>query len=198
MAEAEKLIEKIKSDAQHDAEQYWHDAEENKQQMRDALLQEIDILKKEMENAAHETAEENKKRLAAIYDLEYRKKLLSAKQEIMQQVKSLALQKLCALSDAEYISLMKNRLLRCTKTGEGGIAVSKNETRLTETFLSEVNQYLEKTLGNGNIRFLPEKRDILGGFIFIDGGMEINISLEALLNEAWQNAETDVAKLLFE
>ena len=47
-------------------------------------------------------------------------------------------------------------------------------------------------------RFLPERRDIDGGFVYIDGGMEIDVSLGALMDEAWQQAETQVAAVLFD
>ena len=40
--------------------------------------------------------------------------------------------------------------------------------------------------------------DIKGGFVFVEGGMEINMSLEAQLGEAWHESETDVAGILFE
>lgn len=198
MAGAEKLIEKIENDAQRDAEKYWQDAENKKQDMQGKMLSSIDKCKSDIEKTAVETAQENKKRMAAVYDLEYRKQLLAAKQEIMQQTKALALQKLCSLDDSRYISLMKSRLLKCSQTGEGGIIVSENDARLDKAFLDDVNGELKKTLGQGNIVFLPEKKEISGGFVFVDGGMEINMSLEALLDEAWEDAEAEVAEVLFE
>jgi hypothetical protein len=39
---------------------------------------------------------------------------------------------------------------------------------------------------------------LCGGFVYIEGGMEINMSLEALLSEAWHETETDVSRILFE
>lgn len=198
MAGAEKLIEKIAGDAQRDAEKYWHDAEEKKQAMLDKLLKDISKRKKEIERMAVEAGKEKKKRMAAVYDLEYRKQLLSAKQEMMRKAKALALDKLCSLDDAEYIALMKKKLLVCVKTGEESIMVSSDDTRLGDTFLADINSELKKTIGIGNIKILPEKKKILGGFVFVDGGMEINLSLEAQLDEAWHEIETQVARVLFE
>ncbi len=198
MAGAEKLLEKIADDAQRDAEKYWHNAEEKKKAMLDTLLKEIEQRKKEIEKMAVEAGKEKKRRMSAVYDLEFRKKLLAAKQEMMEKAKSLALEKLLSLNDADYTALMKKKLLLCAKTGEESIAVSSKETRLGDAFLADVNSELKKTLGTGNIKILPEKKDISGGFIFIDGGMEINMTLEAQLNEAWHDAETEIANVLFE
>lgn len=198
MAGAEKLIEKIGNDAQRDAEKYWHDAEEKKKNMLDKLLKEIEKRKKEIEKMAVESGKEKKKRMAAVYDLEYRKTLLSVKQEMMQKAKALALDKLCSLNDADYTALMKKKLLMCAKTGEESIIVSKDESRLNDAFLADINSELKKTRGTGNIKILPEKSNLLGGFVFVDGGLEINMSLEAQLDEAWQEIETQVAGVLFD
>ena len=198
MPGAEKLIEKILGDAQRDAEASWADVEAKKQALRDKTLREIERRKAEIERMADETIAENKKRMAAVYDLEYRKQLLAAKQEMMQKAREAALVRLRALDDKSYIALMKKRLLECASSGTGAIAVSPGETRLNEAFLADVNAELKKTVGRGEVKLLPERRDIDGGFVYIDGGMEIDVSLRALMDEAWQQAETQVAAVLFE
>lgn len=198
MAGAEKLIEKILGDAQADADRYWRDAEEKRLRMREELMRDIDKKRLLIEKEAEAAAQENKRRLAAVNDLEYRKQLLAAKQEMMARARKLAFEMLRGISDTEYIALMKKKLLGCAKTGVGTIAVSKNEKRLDGAFLSEVNAELKRKTGRGEVAFSPERPDIAGGFIYSDGGMEINVSLEALLDEAWRESEADAAKLLFE
>lgn len=198
MAGAEKLIEKILGDAKADADKYWREAEEKKLKMRDELLSDIGKQRARIEKEAEAAAQENKRRLAAVYDLEFRKQILAAKQEMMSRTRRLAFEKLCSVSDAEYIALMKKKLIDCAKTGGGSIAVSKNEKRLGSAFLAEVNSELKRKTGKGEVKFSPEKLDIAGGFVYSEGGMEINVSLEALLEEVWQESETDAAKLLFD
>lgn len=198
MAGAEKLIEKIEQDAQRDAEKIWQDAEEKKQEMRQVLMREIATRKAEIERLAENAAREKKKRMAAVYDLEYRKTLLSAKQEMMQKAKNLAMEKLSALDDESYVALMKSKLMACAASGEGAVAVSASEKRLNKRFLSDVNAALKKSVGKGNLHFADEAADITGGFIYTHGGLEINISFAALLSEAWQDAETQVANVLFD
>ncbi len=198
MPGAEKLIEKILADAQHDAESVWAEADEKKQAMRDKSMRDIDRRKAEIAHMADASIVEDKKRMAAVYDLEYRKQLLSAKQEMMQQARALALSKLRALDDAAYLKLMKQRLIACAASGTGSIAVAPGETRLNAAFLADVNAWLKQSAGQGSVTLLPDRRDISGGFVYVSGGMEIDVSLEALLNEAWQQSETDVAAVLFD
>ena len=198
MPGAEKLIEKILADSQSDAESVWAEADEKKQAMRDKSMRDIDRRKAEISQMADAAIVENKKRMAAVYDLEYRKQLLSAKQEMMQQARALALSKLRALDDAAYLKLMKQRLIACAASGTGSIAVAPGETRLNAAFLADVNAWLKQSAGQGSVTLLPDRRDISGGFVYVNGGMEIDVSLEALLNEAWQQSETDVAAVLFD
>lgn len=198
LAGAEKLIEKIRDDAQRDAEQYWQDAEAKKRALREALERDIQKTTAQIERGATDTSAENERRMAAVYDLEYRKQLLAAKQDMMGKARERALDMLLKLSDADYIALMKKRLIGCAGSGEGAIAIGRDEKRIGEPFLSDVNTELKKTLGKGNMTLLPERRDIRGGFIYLAGGMEINMSLEAQLSEAWHETETDVARILFE
>jgi V/A-type H+-transporting ATPase subunit E len=197
LAGAEKLIEKIIGDAQRDAEMYWHEAEEKKQVLRDKLNKDIEKRKAEIDRMSDEAVRENKKRMAAVYDLEYRKQLLVAKQEMMAQAKALAMQKLSSLPDDQYLSLLKQRLIDCASSGRGGIIVSRNEKRINAAFLRDVNKALKNERDTGEVELLNETRDIAGGFVYVDGGLEIDMSIEALLNEAWQQSETDVAAVLF-
>jgi V/A-type H+-transporting ATPase subunit E len=197
MAGAEKLINKIIGDAQAEAEKLWQDAEDKRKAMRGELNSELEKQASQMESDAAAASLEKKRRLSAVYDLEYRKQLLAAKQEMMGKARALALQKLQALGDADYTALMKKRLLACAVSGEGSIVVSKSEKRLNNAFLADVNGELKKTAGAA-VTFAAEKRNMSGGFIYISGGMEINVSLEALLAEAWEDSETEVAAILFE
>lgn len=197
MAGAEKLIEKIIGDAQAEAERLRQESEDKKRSMSDELAGELERQKAQMDKDAAAAAQEKKRRMAAVFDLEYRKQLLAAKQEMMGKARELALTKLQSLGDGDYVRLMKRRLLDCAASGEGSVIASKEEKRLNDAFLADVNGELKKTAGRGGLKFAAEKRGMSGGFVYINGGMEINVSLEALLEEAWQDAETEVAAILF-
>ncbi len=198
MASADKLIEKIGADAQADAEKYWQESELKKSEAREKLLREIDRRKAEIDELAKKAGVEKRKRMAAVYDLEYRKLLLGAKQEMMQKAKDLAMQKLAELDDKTYKELMTKQLLACAADGTGAIAVSEDEKRLDEAFIADVNKQLKANTGKGEVRLLSEPKDITGGFVYLSEGLEINMSLLSLLSEAWQSVETQVAKVLFE
>jgi V/A-type H+-transporting ATPase subunit E len=153
MAGAEKLIEKIGADAQRDSEKYWQDVQDKKKLSRDKLLREIDKRKVQIATMAQVAGVEKKKRMVAVYDLEYRKQLLQAKQEMMAKAKALAKTKLLALGDAEYIALMKKHLINCAADGTGTIAVAASEKRLNAQFLADVNAQLKSKVGKAKLSY---------------------------------------------
>lgn len=198
MADAQKLIDKIIGDARLDAESYWQEAELRIKEMRADLNRDIDKHTAHIAQLAEEAISENKKRLAAVYDLEYRTQLLAAKQEVMAQAKARAMDKLCALEKAVYLDLLKKQLLVCAQDGQGGIIVSQDEKHIDGAFVKDVNAELKKNKGKGELSLLSEKRPMSGGFVYVNGGLEIDVSLEALLELVWQQSETDIAAVLFE
>ena len=197
MADAQKLVDKIIGDARLDAENYWQEAEQKKKEMRADLNRAIEKRTAQIAQLAEEAVSENKKRLAAVYDLEYRKQLLAAKQEVMAQAKARAMEKLCALDKAVYLGMLKKQLLACAQDGQGGIIVSKDEKHIGDAFIKDVNAELKKSTGKGELSLLGEKRTMSGGFVYVNGGLEIDVSLEALLESVWQQSETDIAAVLF-
>lgn len=197
MADAQKLIDKIIGDARLDAEKHWQEAEQNKRDMRTDLNRAIEKRTSEIAQMADEAIRENKKRIAAVYDLEYRKQLLAAKQEVMALAKARAMEKLCALDKAACLSMLKKHLIACAQDGQGGIIVSENEKYIDGAFLSDVNAMLMQSTGKGELSLLSEKRTMSGGFVYVNGGLEIDVSLEALLESVWQQSETDIAAVLF-
>ncbi|MFA5674909.1 MAG: V-type ATP synthase subunit E [Christensenellales bacterium] len=198
MADAQKLIDKILNDAKLDAKKHRQETERKKQELRDKTHRAVDKRVAEIERAADEAILENNKRIKAVYDLEHRKQILAAKQEVMARAKSLAMQKLCSLNKDDYLSLLKRRLLECAANGEGGIIVSGSETSIDSKFINDINGALVKRSGKGNISLLPEKHEMSGGFLYVNGGLEVDVSLEALLDEIWQKRETEIAAALFE
>lgn len=198
MASAQKLIDKILADAKLDAEKVAQETERKKRELSEKTNRIIQKQVAEIERAAEQTVIEDKKRIEAIFDLEHRKQLLSAKQQVMEQAKSLALEKLSSLNKEDYLLMLKKRLLACAANGEGEIIISNSEKAIDAAFVNGVNGELKKTTGKGNVKLLQQKREMRGGFVYIDGGLEIDVSLESMLEQIWQQHEPQIAAILFE
>jgi len=199
LSESIKLIEKILSEAKEKA------AFETKtmQFKADEVLIKAEekaakILKKAVDNAKVE-AVDRKRRVKSVYDLAHKKDVLSMKREVLDTVFEKAIDDFATLDKAAYKEFMLKLLLSCSPDGKGSIKVSKNDTAKLDTdFLNKANDALKGAVGAGNITLESETCDKKGGFIYFNGGMEMDCSVEAVITLKREGCETQVAQILFE
>ena len=172
-------------------------------------------------------ARERLERLKSAAQMERRKLELAAKQEVLGEAFEGALEKLCSLPDQEYISLLTALVLQAVSTGREqlifsprdrnrigkAVVVAANEAlvkqvapelpdALTESrmgaFLGKVvNSAAAQLTGAGLLTLSEETRPIRGGFILVDGPVEVNCSFETMLRLRRGELEKPAAEILF-
>ena len=140
----------------------------------------------------------------------------------------LALDKLCSLPEGEYVALLTSLALQASTTGKEQlifspqdrtrvgkqVVVAANEAMvkdmvpelpgsLTDTkvgaFLGKVvNSTAAMVTGTGMLTLSEETRPMRGGFIMVDGDVEINCAFETLVRLQREKLELAVAKTLFD
>ncbi len=159
--------------------------------------------------------------------MERRKLELSAKQEVLSEAFDQALERLCTLPDEEYIQLLTALVLRAVTTGREqlifsqkdrsrigkAVVVAANEALVKEVapelpdsltdskvgaFLGKmVNSATAQITGTGLLTLSEETRPIRGGFILVDGPVEVNCSFESMLRLQREKLEKPAAEILF-
>ncbi len=133
--------------------------------------------------------------------LDARKEVLAAKQELINDAFNQALDMLFNLDSAAYLEILRRMLLSSIKTGEEVIILSppRDKSRIPDDFWNELNRELAAA-GYINKISPPGEADpnISGGFILRAGGIEINNSFGSLLEMYRDDLEPEVAALLFE
>lgn len=172
-------------------------------------------------------ADERLERLKSAAQMETRKLALAAKQEVVGEAFDLALEKLCALPEQEYIALLTRLAVEASTTGKERlvfsvrdrarvgkqVVVAANEAlvsqvapelpeSLTESkvgaFLGKVvNSAAAQITGTGLLTLAQETREIRGGFIMVDEDVEINCAFETLVRLQREKLEKEVANVLF-
>ena len=172
-------------------------------------------------------AEERLERLKSAAQLERRKLELAAKQEVLAEAFDLALEKLCAMPEQEYVALLTKLALEASSTGREQlifspqdrsrvgkqVVVAANEAlvkgvapELPEAITeSKVGAFLGKVVnttaamvtGTGLLTLSEETRPIKGGFIMVDGDIEVNCAFETLVRLQREKLEKEVAGVLF-
>jgi V/A-type H+-transporting ATPase subunit E len=131
-------------------------------------------------------------------ELEMRKSKLLTKQNIINEVFSKVLDRLSSLDGEEYEKLILNMLLSAIETGDEEVVLSSNrKSKMSEGFINKVNQSLVSVGKKGNVKLSDKTADIIGGFILMSKGVEINNSFEALIRLNRDEIEPKVAQILF-
>lgn len=198
MAGAEKIINKIMDDARLQAEDNIKLAKEEAGSIVISARKEAEKVKATIIEKAKANALELKKRKIAVFGLEGRKRLLRARQEVVEEAFSKALVKLEAMPQKEYEEMLAGMITNIAKTGSEEIILSnKDKKRLSNDFIGRINKGLSAKGKDGNIRISDDTGSFSGGFILRADDIEVNNSFDALLRMKHDEIELEVVNILF-
>lgn len=183
--------------------------EEKKQLLEDAQVQARDIkvkyenqakeLRQNILDRAKKEAEEKKRRILSMAQLENRKDLLQVKQQLIDEVFKKAKENLQNMSDEDYIRLISDMLIKSVVTGNEEVIISKRDKeRISSDFLAKINEKLKDMGQQGNLRFSETPGRMIGGFILKSENMEVNNTFDSLIKMEREELETELAQILFE
>ncbi len=195
---ADRIIQRVLDDAQARAESIKAEAAEKAEAIEAEANEKAKKKKDQIIEQARKSAAEQKSRIIGVAELEARKKLLTAKQEMIGKAFQKALDDLTGLDNREYLTVIRNLLLEMVDTGSEAVIFNEHDkARITDDFWQEVNKALADQGKKGELKLSEETRPIKGGFILQRGGLEMNCSFESLLMGKRDELEYEVAELLF-
>ena len=194
----EKIINKIASDAQIEADSILETASkeisEIQRQNKISVNAEYDRLTSRYKREAQQHLE----RLKSAIELDARKQLLAVKQEQISLVFERAVEKLHNLSEKEYVDLLVSLAVRASTTGKETILLNANDyTRFGKLTVESANQQLKNLGRTGELKLAENTRSIDGGIILVDGPIELNCSISALVEQQRNDMASQIAQLLF-
>jgi len=195
--EAEQVVEKILSEAKAQAEQIKAEGQKKRNAQQAELNEQLDTYKKETELLAQKAASDKKAHLLAAARMEISKQFLAEKRRLLEEVFEQARRQVQSLADSEYAQFWTALLLKAVQTGKEAVIVDKNETRLDQSFIKQVNRQLGPGY-QGNLRLADEKEGIGGGFVLRNEKIKNNVSLRVLIEQARSELEIELAKELFQ
>lgn len=195
---AERIIHRILEDARESAASIIAEAEKSAESIEVEAKQSGERKKEQILEQARKEADEQKRRIIGVAELEARKEMLTAKQKLISDAFAAALSELAAMDDDAYFRVIQDMLLKLSETGEETVIFSARDlARLPDSFWREVNDALLKEGKKGALKPAKEAREISGGFILQSEGTEINASFDALLEMSRDDLEPEVAEVLF-
>ncbi len=175
-----------------------------------------------------QSAKQREERLESAAQLEGRKAVLAAKQEMLDEAFERARQKLLELPEERYVSLLADLAVKASATGREKLIFSPSDrARVGKAVVLAANEKLAKNAvpdvpgkapkgragaalkaaatamgaiakGTAMLTVAEETRPIDGGFILSSGSVEVNCTFDTLVRLQRSELSAQVAKVLFE
>ena len=189
----EKITQRIASEAQAEIDRILGDARDEADRIAESYRAQADGEAAELNARNEKNAAEREERLVSAAQMEARKVLLAAKQEMVEKAYIQALDKLCAMPEEQYVAVLAGLLVKASSNGkEEAVFSPEDRERVGEAAVAKANE-----LSGKQLRLSEETQPIRGGFILKDKNVEVNCTFETLVR--LQKAETAgaVAQKLF-
>lgn len=224
----EKITQRMEDDAQREINEVLTAARAQADELTRRSREQADKESAAIIARGESAAAEREKRLESMAEMESRKLVLAAKQEVLDEAFSMALEKLCTLPDEEYIELLAALAVKAARTGREKVIFSqKDRNRVGKAVVTKANDALARKVapklpgdltdtkagaildkvvtgasailaGTGMLTLAEETRPIKGGIILSDGDVETNCTFETLVRLQRENISGEVAKVLFD
>lgn len=188
----QKIIDKILSDATHDAGEMLSEALKKAEALVAAKQAEADAEYDISVEEARKAGEEVVRRRLTVADLEVKKLLLSAKKQAVDEAFEESLKKLLALPKEEYTALVGSMIASAADDGDVVVISENDKNVLTKAFFDKISAKIGKklTLSDtfGNFK---------GGVMLLGKGVDKNLTFESELALLRDEVEPEVAKIMF-
>lgn len=196
MSGLEKIKSQILDEANHSAEAKIQEAKARAEEMIKAAQAEADAEALRISRKSKETVQTYAERVTSSCDMQRKKAVLQAKQEVIGHVLDKAYESVLNLEDAAYFDMIRRMLDKYVQSGDGTICFSEKDLkRMPEGFEAEI----QKTAGSkgGTLTLAREPKEMSGGFVLVYGGIEENCTVKAMFDARRDDLSDHVRRLMF-
>jgi V/A-type H+-transporting ATPase subunit E len=188
-----KITEKIKKDAESEAQEIIKKAEQKTQEILNRAKKE----KKEIEDETKKLATRTKKReiekALSNARMQSRKKILREKRNIIDSVFRKTKEKMLSQKKKQYVEFISNLIKQEVKDVDFTLVLAENDVQnFGEGIFKEILKNLDC---DKEIPF--EKGDFSGGCILRRESYEFNATMDTIINKTKEELESEIAKMLF-
>jgi len=149
--------------------------------------------------AGKQTIDQTAQGLADTAAMESKKQVLAFKQELIAQIFALALERLSDLSEEKYIKFLVNLCVKASQSGHERLIFSvRDRGHYGKRVTIAANEALEEMGREAKLTMSEETRPISGGVILTEGLVDVNCSIEALIEVRRRELIIPVAETLFD
>ena len=194
MAEIDSLKNRILKESKDKAEAKEREAEAQVREMLKESEEKIQVIL----NDGKKEGDALKNRIISKAHMDYKNMILEAKQEALEKIFELVLQRIKEMNKEDYTHFLERLLIHNTETGTEEVILSKNdEEGIDAELLNKVNKELISQGKEGKLILKGYRDSISSGFILQRDGIEINCSPKSQLRLLRDNLEEELVDILF-
>ncbi len=191
----EKVREKILQKAEKEAEEILSRAKEEIEKEKELFLKEKQAeFENKLEKAIRDIESDIRRRIDQVKLLADRE-ILTVKRKFIDETFGLAMEKFLSMDKKDYLKFLEKLILRDAPSGKSELVLNKKDRELfNERLLKSINKKLGK---DRTVTLSDRTAEIKGGCIIRGDEVEIDDSLETLVNDERERSEIEIVKKLF-
>ena len=188
----EKITGRIRSDAQAEADAILAAARKEAGETEASFRRQAEGERALLLAKAEKAAAEREERLVSAAQMEGRKSILAARQEMVEKAFDTALERLCSMPEEQYVQVLVGLVQKASSPGSEEVLFSPADRKRVGKAVVEGANATGK-----HLTLSGETRPIRGGFILRDGSVEVNCAFETLIRLEKGRSAAQAAKILF-
>lgn len=198
MIGTDRIVAHIQSEAEAEITSVLTEAEARASAITEEFAAKAKAAEEELMRAGREAAEQRVQRQERTARLEARKEILGLKQELVSAAYDKAKEAILGLGEDKYVAFLAKQACGAALTGSEEILLSENDrSRLGEKIVNAANAALTQRGLPGELRLSKETRPVSGGLVLRRGSIEVNCTVDKLLEMSRSSLDAEVASILF-
>ena len=190
----EKITGRINADAQAEIEAVLGEARAKADEIKASYDAQARQEYETLTQRGARAAEERESHLASSAQMEARKLVLAAKQEMLDKAFQQAERKLCTLNDEEMVRLLAALAVKASATGKEELILNGGvKRRLGKAVVERANAQ-----SGAHLSLSAQEGSFEGGVVLKDGAVETNCTFDTLVRLIRGEMAGEVAKVLFD
>lgn len=195
MKGTEKIITHIMADAEAEAEAILAEAKKQCAEITKDYESKAKAAYDEKFSRGSKAQEDISESRVRIAHMESKKELLSLKQEMVSKSFDKAREIILNMPEEEYVGFLTKLIINSVSTGDEQIVLGADDAK---KYGKAVIDSANKKLGSGKLTLSGKTGDFKGGAIISRGAVEVNSTLDLLIDLARNEMSAELAKVLFE
>lgn len=196
MKGTEKIVARIEEEAKAKAQAILDEAAGKAKEIEESYNKAAQDKYWNMVRAGVKECEDLAQRQNRVAQMESKKELLAVKQDMISAAFDKAQEKLASMQGQDYIDFLVKLAVGAAAAGSGEVVLnSRDKAAVGAQVVEQANAKLN---GKAVLKLADEVRDTVGGLMFKTGGVEVNCTVESLVDFFRSDLSAKLAQIMFE